>query len=60
MIAAIKKQYEKIVDIERIIPDGRLTEPSDGKRFKWREMIEEVKRLERPLTKDETEKFRIK
>lgn len=39
---------------------GRLTEPSNGKRFEWREMIEEVKKLGRPLKEEETKKFRIK
>lgn len=42
------------------LTDGRLTEPSDGKHFKWREMIEEVKRLGRPLTETESEKYLIK
>ena len=45
---------------EENITDGRLTEPSNGKRFEWREMIEEVKKLGRPLKEEETKKFRIK
>lgn len=48
------------VDLERFVTDGRLTEPSDGKRFEWRNMIDEVKKLGRPLTEDEAEKFRVK
>ena len=36
--------------------DGRLTEPSDGKRYEWRKMIEKAKSIGRPLT----EEFRIK
>ena len=40
--------------------DGRLTEPSDGKRYEWRKMIEKVKRIGRPLTDEESEEFRIK
>lgn len=48
------------VDLERFVTDGRLTEPSDGKRFEWRKMIDEVKKLGRPLTEDEAEKFRVK
>lgn len=41
------------------LSDGRLTEASDGKKFEWRKMIEEVRKLGRPLTNDETEKYRI-
>lgn len=48
------------VDLERFVTDGRLTETSDGKRFEWRKMIDEVKKLGRPLTEDEAEKFRVK
>ena len=48
------------VDLDRFVTDGRLTEPSDGKRFEWRKMIDEVKKLGRPLTEDEAEKFRVK
>lgn len=50
----------RVVDLERFVTDGRLTEPSDGKRFEWRKMIDEVKKLGRPLTEDEAEKFRVK
>lgn len=46
-------------DLESYLKDGRLTERSDGKRFEWRKMIEEVKRSGRPLNKDEVEKYRI-
>ena len=54
MLATMKNEYNKLSDI------GRLTEPSNGKRFEWREMIEEVKKLGRPLKEEETKKFRIK
>lgn len=50
--------FEKI-DLEINLKDGRLTDPSDGKRFEWRKMIEERKKLGRPLNKDEVEKYRI-
>ena len=40
MLATMKNEYNKLSDIERFITDGRLTEPSNGKRFEWREMIE--------------------
>ena len=39
--------------------DGRFTEPSDGKVYRWREMIEKSKVLGRPLTDEETEEFRV-
>ena len=58
MLATMKNEYNKLSDIERFITDGRLT--SNGKRFEWREMIEEVKKLGRPLKEEETKKFRIK
>lgn len=60
MIATMKDQFGKVVDLEKFITDGRLTEPSGGKRFEWRKMIDEVKELGRPLTEEEAEKFRIK
>ena len=57
---ALADDTGKVVDLERFVTDGRLTEPSDGKRFEWRKMIDEVKKLGRPLTEDEAEKFRVK
>ncbi|MCR5612161.1 hypothetical protein [Treponema sp.] len=39
------------------MPDSRLTEPSDGTIFRLREAILLSKRLGRPLTKDEMQKF---
>ncbi|MCI8926558.1 MAG: hypothetical protein HFI98_02400 [Lachnospiraceae bacterium] len=47
-------------DIAYYAKDSRLTEPSDGKRYEWRKMIELSKALERPLTDAEAEEFRIK
>jgi len=38
----------------------RLTEPSDGKIFDYRRMLDAVKQLERPLTDQEAEEYRIK
>ena len=32
-------------DIADYAKDGRLTEPSDGKRYEWRKMIDAVKAL---------------
>lgn len=57
---ALADDTGRVVDLERFVTDGRLTEPSDGKRFEWRKMIDEVKKLGRPLTEDEAEKFRVK
>ena len=41
------------------MPDGRLTEPSDGKIYRLRDAIEETKRLGRMLTESEMKKFEI-
>ncbi len=61
VLAMTKKNYcRKVIDMESYAKDGRLTEPSDGVKFEWRKMIEEVKRLGRPLTDEESEKYRIK
>lgn len=49
-----------IIDLERYAKDTRLTEPSDGKIFDYRKMLEIVNELGRPLTEKEAEKFRIK
>lgn len=48
--------YEDIADYAK---DGRLTDPSDGKRYEWRKMIDTVKALDRPLTDEEVEQYRI-
>ena len=55
----LSKNYGNVIDLESFMTDGRYTEPSDGKRFEWRKMLEEVKRIGRPLTEAEAEKFRI-
>ena len=47
-------------DLAEYAKDGRLTEPSDGKIFDYRKMLELVKQLGRPLTEKEAEDFRIK
>lgn len=61
MLAMAKNNYYgKVIDLETHAKDGRLTEPSDGIKYEWRKMIEEVKRLGRPLTDEETETFKIK
>lgn len=53
-------KYGEVINLEKYANDGRLTEPSDGTRFEWRKMIDEVKKLGRPLMEKESEKFRIK
>lgn len=50
---------ENSIDWEASMEDGRFTEPSDGKVYRWREMIEKSKVLGRPLTDEETEEFRV-
>ena len=47
-------------DISYYAKDSRLTGEPDGKRYKWREMIERFKMLGRPLTEEEAEEFRVK
>ena len=49
MLAVARKLYEDVVDLEQYADDGRLTEPSDGKRYDWRKMIDKAEKLGRPL-----------
>ena len=58
-VLVMKSQYGKVIDLESFMTDGRYTEPADGKTFDIRKMLEEVKRIGRPLTEAEAEKFRI-
>ena len=60
MLAMAKKSTGYTHDIAYYAKDSRLTEPSDGERYEWRKMIELSKKLNRPLTDEEAEKFRIK
>lgn len=60
MLAMVKNEYGNIVDLEQYSKDGRLTEPSDGKIFDYRKMLEVIKQLGRPLTEKEAEQYRIK
>lgn len=55
-----RKNKSLFVDITDYAKDGRLTEPSDGKRYEWRQMIDAVKKLGRPLTDEEAEQYRIR
>lgn len=47
-------------DIAYYAEDGRLTEPSDGRRYEWRKIIEAVKTLGRPLTEEEMEQYKVR
>ena len=60
MLAVAKQNYGKVIDLEQYAKDSRLTEPSDGKIFDYRKMLELVNQLGRPLTEKEAEDFRIK
>lgn len=42
------------------MPDGRLTQPSDGKKYRLREAILLSKELGRALTEEEMIKFEIR
>ena len=60
MLAMERKQVDFIHDISYYAKDSRLTGEPDGKRYKWREMIDRFRQLGRPLTDEEAEEFRIK
>lgn len=60
MLAVERKQNILTEDIADYAKDGRLSEPSDGKRYEWRKLIETVERIGRPLTEQEMEQYRIK
>ena len=59
MLTMDKRKTDYTHDIAYYAKDSRLTEPSDGKRYEWRKMIELSKELGRPLTDEEAEEFRI-
>lgn len=60
MLAVERKRNILTEDIADYAKDGRLSEPSDGKRYEWRKLIETVERIGRPLTEQEMEQYRIK
>ena len=60
MLAMERKQTDFTHDISYYAKDSRLTGEPDGKRYKWREMIDRFRQLGRPLTDEEAEEFRIK
>lgn len=59
MFTMAEKPTEYEHDIAYYATDSRLTEPSDGKRYEWRKMINRSKELGRPLTEEEAEEFRV-
>lgn len=63
IILAEQKKLDKravyMDDIADYAKDTRLTEPSDGKRYEWRKMIDLSMKLGRPLTDEEAEEFRV-
>lgn len=60
VLAVTNQNYESVIDLEKYAKDTRLTEPSDGKIFDYRKMLELVNQLGRPFTEKEAERFRIK
>ena len=62
MIVAERKQTIAMDGFDRFgekMPDGRLTEPSDGKVYRLREAILLSKQLGRPLTQEEISQFEV-
>ena len=62
MIVAEKRPKAAASDYDRFgeaMPDGRLTEHSDGKKYRLRDAIILTKRLGRPLSEEEMKQFEI-
>lgn len=55
-----KSKYGQVVNLEQYLQDGCLTEPSDGNRYAWRDMIEQIKLLGRQLSSKELKCFEVK
>jgi len=60
MLTSIKSDYCNILDIESHAKGKTLVEPSDGRIFDYRKMLEIVNELNRPLTEEEAAPYRIK
>lgn len=58
-----ERKVEKALDnfdrFGEVMPDGRLTEPSNGKIYRLREAILLSKKLGRPLTVNEMKEFEV-
>lgn len=62
MIVAERKSKVVLDNFDRFgeaMPDGRLTEPSDGKVYRLREAILLSKQLGRPLSEEEMKQFEV-
>lgn len=62
MIIAERKNEVVLDNFDRFgeaMPDGRLTEPSNGKVYRLREAILLSKRLGRPLSEEEMKQFEV-
>lgn len=62
MIVAERKEKSIIDKFDKFgeaMSDGRLTTPSDGKLYRFREAILLSKKLGRPLTAEEMKQFEI-
>lgn len=55
----VNKESERFDDFGTVMPDGRLTEQSNGKIYRLREAILLSKQLGRPLTDEEMQGFEI-
>lgn len=56
----LRTKYGQVVNLEQYLQDGCLTESSNGKRYAWIDMIEQVKSLGRPLSSEEVKLFEVK
>lgn len=62
MIVAERKSktvMDKFDRFGQVMPDGRLTAPSDGKVYRLREAILLSKKLGRPLSSEEMKQFEV-
>lgn len=51
--------YNTVIDLEKYTQDGLLVEPSDGRIFDYRKMLDRVNELGRPLTEEEAAPYRV-
>lgn len=62
-MTSVKNEYADILNqfenFGELMPDGKLTAPSDGKIYRLREAILLSKRFGRPLSQEEMKQFEI-
>ena len=58
-VAERKVVINKMDCLGEVMPDGRLTEPSEHKVYRLREAILESRKLGRPLTENEMKQFEV-